>query len=577
MIYLDWNNINRDRDTSGLGPIEYDQSKVPALIRKYADNVRTKTYGQEVREAQARNAEIAGLIAHEAVDISNETKERQNDVETQFNSVQRELTDKDVISAPEIIAARNGEVNLKARIDKDHQEVTAQLAETNNVLKIGKVDLPQDFPKIPFVIYKKQKNVFAHNFKNENIHDFSNATEVFISDISSGGSELGATRDKPINALQFILRYKDGLYGSQKDFILNFIDDVYGFLWSGAHRFSDIDVNVLFKSTSPSGNTWIGRLRPPEETTTSWTPVSGNVYKYTVATSNGADYPVNLTQLDPFGVPLPYAQMASLEDCSNTEGSFFIDTSNQRDIYFHKFAYENINFVKIARKLEVLPVRANLSKMIFQDIGFLANTAVFDSKNIASRFAFSRCRFYRGNQDAFAMTGDYHVYLFDCFASYGSKDGFNYHATNPLSVAVEVNCFSTGNGKYKFINGNQDLASNNGSTAHDGMHMLRVGSQYSECEGPTVADIQNCYSISIGCGAYDLLGTTTGTKAAFYVQDDVATGNKPKYIIECTENGKNFTSGINCATAPKTYYQNFTGNHPLVGNPILIDWETVVS
>lgn len=63
---MDWNNINTDRDTSGLGPIEYDQSRVPSLIRKHADNVRTKTYGQEVREAQARNAELAGLIASEA-------------------------------------------------------------------------------------------------------------------------------------------------------------------------------------------------------------------------------------------------------------------------------------------------------------------------------------------------------------------------------------------------------------------------------------------------------------------------------------------------------------------------------
>ena len=103
---MDWNNINRDRDTSGLGPIEYDQSKVPALIRKHADNVRTKTYGQEVREAQARNAELAGLIANEAVDISNGTKERQNTVEAQFNAVQQEMTDKDVISAPEIISLR---------------------------------------------------------------------------------------------------------------------------------------------------------------------------------------------------------------------------------------------------------------------------------------------------------------------------------------------------------------------------------------------------------------------------------------------------------------------------------------
>ena len=120
---MDWNNINRDRDTSGLGPIEYDQTKVPNLIRQYADDVRTKTYGQEVREAQARNAEVAGLIASEAVDTSNETKGRQDTVETQFNSVQQELTDKDVISAPEIIAARNGEATLNNRLTKGEEDL----------------------------------------------------------------------------------------------------------------------------------------------------------------------------------------------------------------------------------------------------------------------------------------------------------------------------------------------------------------------------------------------------------------------------------------------------------------------
>lgn len=134
---MDWSNINTDRDTNGLGPIEYDQTKVPALIRKYAENVRTKTYGQEVREAQARNAELAGLIAGEAVNTSNETKSRQETVETQFNSIQQELTNKDPISAPEIIAARGGEPTLSARLEKDQQEVNAQLAQTNTEISIN--------------------------------------------------------------------------------------------------------------------------------------------------------------------------------------------------------------------------------------------------------------------------------------------------------------------------------------------------------------------------------------------------------------------------------------------------------
>ena len=82
---MDWNNINRDRDTSGLGPIEYDQTKVPSLIRKHADNVRTKTYGQEVREAQARNAELAGLIASEADNKATNAELLSKDTQNRFN------------------------------------------------------------------------------------------------------------------------------------------------------------------------------------------------------------------------------------------------------------------------------------------------------------------------------------------------------------------------------------------------------------------------------------------------------------------------------------------------------------
>ena len=90
---MDWNNINRDRDTSGLGPIEYDRSQVPQLIRKYADNVRTKTYGQEGREAQARNAEYAGLIADEARTDADAAHALSTDTQNRFNDQMAGNTD----------------------------------------------------------------------------------------------------------------------------------------------------------------------------------------------------------------------------------------------------------------------------------------------------------------------------------------------------------------------------------------------------------------------------------------------------------------------------------------------------
>lgn len=118
-----------DEDLKELGPVEYDQSKVPEVSKKHAENVRRKAYLPDMTESFARGVEYAGLMSSEAVDISSETKGRQDTVETQFNNVQQEITNKDVVSAPEIIAARNGEVNLKARLDKEQQEVNAQLAQ----------------------------------------------------------------------------------------------------------------------------------------------------------------------------------------------------------------------------------------------------------------------------------------------------------------------------------------------------------------------------------------------------------------------------------------------------------------
>lgn len=99
-------------------------------IKKKADDIRNKVYGREVRESLA-----SGLEEMSSDVVENEVRQsvvesRQDNVESQWQAVSDEMTDKDVISAPEIIAARDGEANLKARLDKEHQEVTAQLAHT---------------------------------------------------------------------------------------------------------------------------------------------------------------------------------------------------------------------------------------------------------------------------------------------------------------------------------------------------------------------------------------------------------------------------------------------------------------
>ena len=72
---------------------------IPEKIKQLANDIRTKIYGKEVRESLARGIEEAGKIA-------DETRVRQDNVEAQFQAVLDETTGKDVISAPEITAAR---------------------------------------------------------------------------------------------------------------------------------------------------------------------------------------------------------------------------------------------------------------------------------------------------------------------------------------------------------------------------------------------------------------------------------------------------------------------------------------
>lgn len=94
-----------------------------------AESERNQTFNtnEETRQAN-EDARIEAEKQREGTVKNIET--RQNSVENQFISVQEELTEKDVISAPEIIAARKGEANLKTRLDKEYQEVSTQLAQT---------------------------------------------------------------------------------------------------------------------------------------------------------------------------------------------------------------------------------------------------------------------------------------------------------------------------------------------------------------------------------------------------------------------------------------------------------------
>lgn len=112
-------------DKTPTPPIDYDVSKVPAEIRKRTDWVKSKFTGEDVAEAYRQAGDIAGIYAGEAKRIAERTQIRQDAVEDFNNQVIQEMTDKDIISAPEIIQARDGEETLKNRLLRDSNTIQA--------------------------------------------------------------------------------------------------------------------------------------------------------------------------------------------------------------------------------------------------------------------------------------------------------------------------------------------------------------------------------------------------------------------------------------------------------------------
>src|SRR5699024_3604410 len=95
-------------------------------IKEYLDILKdlwAPTNASKIRMSISNALEMMGNNIKENID-------RQDNVENQFQDVLDETTGKDVINGPEIIAARNGEANLKARLDKEKNEVAAQLKHT---------------------------------------------------------------------------------------------------------------------------------------------------------------------------------------------------------------------------------------------------------------------------------------------------------------------------------------------------------------------------------------------------------------------------------------------------------------
>lgn len=100
-------------------PDDYDKSKIDSRVLKRSSSVENKLFGGETREAMKQGIEISSVVSTEAKKLSDETSERQDDLEERWDAVVSETTD-----GAEVIEARVDtegvrQPSLSARLLKD--------------------------------------------------------------------------------------------------------------------------------------------------------------------------------------------------------------------------------------------------------------------------------------------------------------------------------------------------------------------------------------------------------------------------------------------------------------------------
>ena len=524
-------STNYDYDTTPMPPLEYDQSKVPELSHKHANYVRNKTYGHDVRESLARGVEYAGLVSSVATKTAQDTKLRQDNLEAYNDQVIAEITDKDVISAPEIIAAHvdsNGTAhpNLKSRLDNFEVSATQQLQQTNELFRqnelyskiygtVKKYVKPADFNmSIPFELLTSVSGKVVHNYKVS--QQKNKVTKRYYVDVKNGNNNNDGSEATPFKSLERAFRYGDGDEIILKEGVY---DWVYGQTGTASNASQKKKVNII-----GVGNVYFGAHRGYR----TWTVESGNTYKTTISSV------VEIIDINNYENPVFYKKVNGVSEVISEKGTYFIVGS---DVYVHPLNNTEPNDKILLNMLNNALELNNFENVYLENIKF-TNTFKMENNGQAGILNVLDCDFCFGSGDnAVSLNGDITFCFQNSRALHATKDGFNYHMRNgQLPKGLELECVGAYNGR---DGGN----SNNGSTMHDGGKVIRVNGEYHHNHGPNVIDVNDgTQSLNVGTYAHHSTATSPLSNVDFRIRNEG--GGSDMWLVNCVSNGSEYSVSV---------------------------------
>lgn len=376
---------------------------------------------------------------------------------------------------------------------------------------------PADFtPTLPCTFTRDGNNVIQHDM---NFSQYTGGTAIYIN-LDSGNDATGdgsaGTPYKTISkAMQIAAAGADSAYcvkvKSNSVFMVS-----ESWYWS-AITFTNKIIALIPDNTSNQIIMTRGKrgLEYTEDGTGTWK-----------ATSAGVTVVYDLGVLDTNGIPIPYVYKTTKDECQAEIKTWYTDGTT---VWIH--TDDNLipdsNFIVCSNDAQTIKLLGT-SKFYMKNVMSLGTSSIgamdvrgdATGATVVGEFIHDNCKFVGGRTDgtngtnAFATQSVKYVYGFNSIAAYGRLDGFNYHFSE-VPDANRRDCFVLEYGCKSYNHGGLSSAeTNNSSTCHEGVNILRINGDYSDSRGPIVADVNACYSIIIDCVAYNSK-MTAGTAYLF--------------------------------------------------------------
>ena len=432
----------------------------------------------------------------------------------------------------------------KEAIDYDFSAKDAELARVASIadeLTIQKILLRtpagfgwQNNPLIGKIYTDYRGNVY-YDFDVSD-YKYNGQPESYFVDFYNGNdSNAGTNRSVPLKTVTAALAKTD-------------VKTIY--IMEGIYNRRDLGSGSISKSVNIIG---LGNVVIAGSASLGWTQYSGDVY--VANTSNCTDI-FDLGSKNEYGDYTRYVAKSSIADVEAEEGTYYLQSST---LYAHPINGDTSHLLRMVG--DTCYEITGSCNVYFENITFIGATrAIYAHAEHSSEtinFYAKNCKFINSRNhdyDTLMLQGTTLSILQGCECSYSRKDGFNYHERSGIVPnAIELNCI----GK---LNGTPGNSSDQGSTAHDGVKLIRIGGCYFGNNGSNTAEEgTDTESWNVNCVAFESASNYASQGMNFY-----SYGDTKVFLDSCI----GFGSPYNIGGAGSIYTRNckFSGTLEPEGN-----------